>query len=215
MKPRDSTVSGELNLLPIMNLICLLIPFLLVAAQFVKVGVILVETPRSTRGPKRPTPARESLDLTLVMTGQGYYLKSRHGAECPVGVTQDDRLCFRRDGGQLDEALLKKLQHHLWGLFARKYRGEEHYALASERHSITVVPEPDVRYEDIVRTLDAIRDIPADAKDPPPPLPVPPSGCSLRYDTRSGAWAHGQQGGVSVQDSACMYHRVIFALGAS
>lgn len=214
-KPRDASQSEELNLLPILNLICLLIPFLLITAQFVKIGVILVETPRTTRGPTNPTAQREALDLTLVMTRQGYFLSSSHGVECPAETIAEDRLCFRRKGGALDDELLRSLKHHLWSLFARKYKGEEHYAMPADRHSITLIPEPDLPYEDIVRTLDAIRDIPSDAKDPPPPLHVPAGGCALEHDPKTGEWTHGSKRGINVLDSACMYHRVTLALGAT
>lgn len=214
-KLRETDEAGELNLLPIMNMICLLIPFLLMAAQFVKIGVVLIETPRLSRAPTNATPQKEALGLTLVMTDQGIYLKSRHGGECPAGVAESSRLCFRREGGQLTQGVLTKLQGHLWTLFARKYKDESNYAVPADRHAITVVPEPTVRYEDIVRVLDTIREVPANAKDPPLAQPVPPGGCTLVHDQKGGGWGFSQSGGVSVQDTACMYHRVTLALGSS
>ncbi len=215
-KLRDKYDPGDLNLLPIMNMICLLIPFLLLAAQFVKIGVILVDTPRLSRVPTRPdTPIKDSLDLTLVITDQGYYLKSRHGAECPPGVAPNRKLCFRRQDGKITPALLKDLQHHLWYLFANKYRGDDNYRTPEERHHLTVVPEPTVRYDEIVRTLDAVRDIPADATDPKPAVAVPPGGCALTRDKKSGRWAFADKAGNSVRDAACMYYRVTLALGSS
>ena len=100
-KLRELFEAGDLNLLPIMNLICLLIPFLLLAAQFVKVGVIMVETPHRSRVPGKPPP-KQPLNLALIITDQGFYLKSKNGPECPAGMNQDAKLCFRRTEGKLD-----------------------------------------------------------------------------------------------------------------
>ena len=63
--------------------------------------------------------------------------------------------------------------------------------------------------------VDAIREVPTDAKDPPLASAVPASGCALVYDRKGGNWGYGSSGGASVQDSACMYHRITLALGSS
>jgi len=216
MKPRDSTASGELNLLPIMNLICLLIPFLLMSAQFIKIGIILVETPRLSRVQStQQEKQKEALNLSLVMTDKGYYIKSRHGSECPEGVADSDRLCFPKQDGKYTDAVLLKLQHHLWYLFANKYKDPESYATPEEKYTITVIPEPTVKYEDLVRTLDILREIPTGAKNPAPKVPVPASGCTLKFMKGANAWGFEEKGGVSTREAACMYYRVTLALGSA
>ncbi len=212
-KLRELFNAGDLNLLPIMNLICLLIPFLLLAAQFVKVGVIMVETPHVTRTPGKKAP-KERLDLTLVLTNEGYYLKSSKGSECPSGVAQDRKLCFKRQDGKLTPKVLKSLQLHLWRLYASKYKNFA-YANPDDKHAITVTPEPNVPYEDLVKTLDTIREIPNNPTDPPLQVAVPSSGCALVYDRKNANWGYNQQAGTSVKDTACMYHRITLALGSS
>lgn len=213
-KLRQETEMGELNLLPIMNLICLLIPFLLMAAQFIKIGIILVETPRLSQVKSQPEDKeKEALNLVLVMTEKGYYLKSRHGSECPEGVSESDRLCFPKQDGKFTDEVLRKLQHHLWYLFATKYKDPESYATPEERWAITLTPEPTVRYEDIVATLDVIREIPADAK-PPPKMAIPASGCAMSYIREQQSWGFEERSGVSVKEAACMYYRVTLALGS-
>jgi len=215
-KIREEYVSDDLNLLPIMNMICLLIPFLLLAAQFIKIGVILVETPRLSRvKSSQDKKKKQALNLSLVMTDKGYYIKSRHGSECPEGVAEDAKLCFPKREGKYTDKVLKDLQHHLWYLYASKYKSEDNYSTPDEKHSITLIPEPTVKFDDIVRTLDVIREIPVDAKNPPVKFSVPPSGCAMRYDKKSGGWGFAEQGGQSVKDTACMYYRVTLALGSS
>jgi len=213
-KLRDLFNAGELNLLPIMNLICLLIPFLLLAAQFVKVGVIMVETPHVTPNLGRQPPPKERLDLTLVLTDRGFYLKSAKGSECPPGVAQDKKLCFSREDGKVTPKVLKALQLHLWRLYASKYK-DFRYANPDDRHAITVTPEPNVQYEDLVKTLDTIREVPTNPTDPPLQAAVPTSGCALVYDRKGATWGYTNHGGNSVKDTACMYHRITLALGSS
>lgn len=212
-KLRELFDAGDLNLLPIMNLICLLIPFLLLAAQFVKVGVIMVETPHVTRAPGKKTP-KKTLDLTLVLTNEGYYLKSSQGSECPAGVAADRKLCFKREDGKLTPKVLKSLQLHLWKLYASKYKsfGFPH---PDDRHAITVTPEPNVPYDDLVKTLDTIREVPRNPTDPPLQMALPSGGCALVYDRKGATWGYSQSGGSSVKDTACMYHRITLALGSS
>ena len=215
-KLREEFQAGDLNLLPIMNLICLLIPFLLMAAQFIKIGVILVETPRLSRvQSSKQEKQKEALNLSLVMTDKGYYIKSRHGSECPEGVAESDRLCFPKKEGKFTDEVLQKLQAHLWYLFANKYKDPESYATPEEKYSITLIPEPTVKYEDIVRTLDTIREIPVNAKNPAPKMAVPVSGCAMKYIKESNGWGFEEKSGVSIKEAACMYYRVTLALGSS
>ena len=203
---RDDTSFGELNLLPIMNMVCLLIPFLLMAAQFVQIGVIMVETPRLGRVPN-PTndPIKEGLNLALVVTDKGFYLKSRFGSECPAGVSDDEKLCFRKHEGKFTDTMMKALQHHLWFLQAAKYKGDDSYATPDERHALTIIPEPTVKYDDLIRIMDVVRDIPADARNPPVQHAVPGSGCQMVFDQKNAAWGFRAAGPTTVKEAACMY----------
>ena len=215
-KLREEFEAGDLNLLPIMYLICLLIPFLLLAAQFIKIGVIMVETPRLSRvKSSQDKKKKEALALSLVMTDKGFYIKSRHGAECPEGVTAEKKLCFPKKEGKFTDKVLKDLQLHMWYLYASKYKDPSSYATPDEKHTLTLIPEPTIKYDDIVRTLDVIREIPRDARNPPVKHTIPSSGCAMKYNKKTGGWGFLDSGGVSVKESACMYFRVTLALGSS
>jgi hypothetical protein len=213
---REDVDVGPLPLIPIMNMVCLMIPFLLMCSQFIRIGVVLVETPRLSRVKSaEQKDKKEALNLTLVMTDKGYYLKSRNGSECPEGVADDQRLCFPKREGKFDDRVLKALQLHLWYLFAAKYKDESNFSSPEEKHAITIIPEPTVTYDDLVRTLDAMRDIPFDAKNPPLKQAVPATGCKMEYSRKQRAWGFYMKGGVSSKDSACMYWRVTLALGSA
>jgi biopolymer transport protein ExbD len=215
-KKREDVDFGGLNLLPIMNMVCLLIPFLLMAAQFIQIGVIMVETPRLSHVKSQPDEQKkEALNLTLVVTDKGFYVKSRHGSECPEGVSDDEKLCFRKKEGKFSEAMIKALHHHLWFLHASKYKSEESYAAPEEKYAITIIPEPTVKYEDLVKIMDVVRDIPADARNPPVKHSVPASGCKMEFDRKTASWGFRASGTATVKEAACMYYRITLALGSS
>lgn len=221
-KKREETDMGDLNLIPLMNLVCLLIPFLLLSAQFIQIGIILVQTPRmKSQSSADDQDKKEALNLTVVMTGKGYYIKSRFGSECPPGKGDaDEKLCFKNEEEGKFKAgeggIVEKLQLHMWFLFAKKYKSSQHYENPKiDRHTVTLTPQHDVKYEDVVKTLDAMREIPTKATDPKPPS-VPPGGCRMEYDRGSGAWfVAGSKKSGDAADQACMYHLVTLAIGAT
>ncbi|MCD6499665.1 MAG: biopolymer transporter ExbD [Deltaproteobacteria bacterium] len=218
-KYRASQEVGELNLLPIMNLISLLIPFLLLSAQFIQIGIILIQTPRlKSQSSADKKQKKKALNLTVIMTGKGYYVKSRFGSECPPGKAGgEEKLCFRnKEKGKFTADTIRALQLHLWYLYKRKYGSSQYYEDEKmDHHSITLVPQHDVKYEAVVKTLDALREIPAGAKDPPSPTNMPASGCRMTFDKKAHTWMVQGAKGEDVTERACMYHLVTLAIGAS
>lgn len=72
---------GDKSLIPVMNLVCLLIPFLLYTASFVAFAAVPATAPRITPGPPRDqveTPERPN--LALVITDQGFHVRAPEGA---------------------------------------------------------------------------------------------------------------------------------------
>jgi len=218
-KKRAEQEVGELNLIPIMNLVSLLIPFLLLSPQFIQIGIILIQTTRlKSQSSADKKKKKKALNLTVVMTGKGYYVKSRFGSECPPGRGGgEEKLCFRnKEKGKFTADTIKKLQYHLWFLYKRKYSSAQYYEDEKiDHHSITLVPQHDVKYEAVVKTLDAMREIPIHAKDPPAPTNVPASGCRMHFDKQSHLWAVQGAKGEDATERACMYHLVTLAIGAS
>lgn len=81
MSDRPKNKPGDdLNLLPVMNMVTILIPLLLLSAQFVNLAVIDSTLPAISDDPAPVEPLREPLDLTVAITGEGFSLLSRQGA---------------------------------------------------------------------------------------------------------------------------------------
>lgn len=82
MRAREAMKIGDVSLIPIMNLVCLLIPFLLYTAAFVQFACINVASPRfQNRATVTPPDdeQQQQLNLMLVITDQGFRLAASGG----------------------------------------------------------------------------------------------------------------------------------------
>jgi biopolymer transport protein ExbD len=65
------------DLLPVMNLVCLLIPFLLLTATFVQYATINVNAPRAVPAGGVVDPEDRPLNLTVLVTDRGFTISKR------------------------------------------------------------------------------------------------------------------------------------------
>jgi biopolymer transport protein ExbD len=79
----------EPNLVPVMNLVMLLIPFLLMASAFFEVAIINVSAPKVASGPSSddtPKDDKPKLNLTVVVSDVGFKICAYGGCLGPGGV---------------------------------------------------------------------------------------------------------------------------------
>ena len=77
----------ELNLVPIMNLVTILIPFLIMAAQFVQLAVIDSTLPAiGTPQPSDEKPDKPPLNLSLAITDRGITIMGADAVLHPEGA---------------------------------------------------------------------------------------------------------------------------------
>ncbi|MBN2357579.1 biopolymer transporter ExbD [candidate division KSB1 bacterium] len=146
-----------LNLFPVMNLLVVLIPLLLSTATFVKLGVIELNLPKAASGPlAQQTLGKESqrsLDLTITITGRGFYLSS-------------SRIILRDpgSGGPTIPVLSNGAYNYLelsTQLFELKQKISSTF-FDSKR--IILQATRDIEYQILVDTIDAARSIHMDGK---------------------------------------------------
>ena len=132
----------DLDLVPIMNLVTILIPFLLLGAQFMRLAVI------DTALPSPPATTTvvpdDGLRLTVAISTEGYRVTGRDellsgGSEVPCLTAGCP------EPGSYDTAGLTRLLGALKGRWP-----DEKY--------VVVVPASEVTYEVLVRTMDAARE---------------------------------------------------------
>ena len=142
MKRRLVTSGEGLNLVPIMNLVSILIPFLLVAAQFVNLAV--VDTSLPGIADEGTTPPEDSRQLSVAVTDEGLTVL---GADDLLGVEEEGGFAIACEGscerGLPTEELTRVLA---------LVKDEE-----PDLEALVLVPEGRVSYEELITVMDAAR----------------------------------------------------------
>ena len=164
----EDGIVQEINLIPLMNVFCILIPFLLLAAVFVQLSIINTNLPTAAslkamkENEESPTPDIKKLNLTVFITKAGFTLAGYGGVLNVSEVENGDEegkkksrtiipmkvIGKDRDGNDLKEYDFVKLQENLKKI---KKAFPSHY-------SIILLPESQVKYDTIIKTLDYSRE---------------------------------------------------------
>jgi biopolymer transport protein ExbD len=163
---RRSEETQELNLTPIMNLVTILIPFLIMAAQFVNLAVIDSTLPAI--GPpstEPPDPDEEPpLNLSLAVSAKGITILGADKVLYPDGAPEiaegeekPPTVPCKSGGGctGVDDYDWGDLKQKL-GLIKDQYPDDQ---------NVILVPTDKLRYEILVKTMDVSREDP-DTKGP-------------------------------------------------
>lgn len=155
---RKKMGAEELNLVPIMNLVTILIPFLLMAAEFVSLAVIDSTLPAI--GPPQPVeeePDKPPLNLSLAITDQGLTVLGADAVLNPEGAPPVAEGEVRpptvpcSSGGKctgLDDYDWAELTRIL-ALIKDEYPDDE---------NVILVPAQRTKYELVVKTMDSSRE---------------------------------------------------------
>jgi len=154
----------ELNLIPIMNLVTILIPFLIMAAEFVQLSVIDSTLPAI--GPPQPVeeePEKPPLNLSLAVTDAGITVlgadavlnpEGAEGEAAPAAEGEERPPTVPCKSGDtctgVDDYDWPELARIL-GLIKDEYPDDE---------NVIIVPDSRIRYEIIVKVMDESRDDP-------------------------------------------------------
>lgn len=154
MAKKRLEAAEDLNLIPIMNLVTILIPFLLAASAFVTLAVIDSTLPAIGAPPSEPPPEDEEppLNLSIIITDEGYTVA---GAEAVLGneaaVEGEDpgpTVPCTQEGCPAAETYDVKELTKLMNQIKDKYPDDE---------NVILVPNSDTQYEVIIMTMDATR----------------------------------------------------------
>jgi biopolymer transport protein ExbD len=146
----------ELDLVPIMNLVTILIPFLVMSAQFVQLAVIDSTLPAI--GPPQPVeeePDKPPLNLSLALTSAGITILGAdavlHPDGPPVAEGEGRPPTIPCVGGRCSRA-----SEYDWSALTKELEKiKDEYP---EEGNVILVPDGSVEYEVLVRAMDASRD---------------------------------------------------------
>ena len=139
MRRKDHS-PGELNLVPIMNLVSILIPFLLVAAQFVNLAVVDTSLPGIQKDSDEPVDPPER-QLSIAITDEQILVL---GANDVLGVEDTGGYAIPNLGQDHDTSELTRVL----GLVKDE---------TPEIEDVVLVPDGDVSYEELIDVMDAAR----------------------------------------------------------
>jgi len=149
-KKKRAAAAEELDLVPIMNMVTILIPFLLLSVQFVSIAVIDSTLPAIGKPTEAQPDDEEKLNLSVAITDKGY---SVLGASGVLGNPDGDGAtvpCLRDGCPGVDAYDVSKLTEML-GQIKDEYPDEE---------NVILIPESNVPYEVLIATMDAARENP-------------------------------------------------------
>ncbi len=131
---RKEKTSGDLNLVPIMNLVVCLIPMVLLGMSMTKVGIVEVDAPAFCCGNTSPDP---TLGLAVAVAEDGFRLKA---AGADLAVTHVPMRGTKYDHEALHAALVAVKRQH------------------PHESTVTLTAEPTTALFDVIATMDTMRD---------------------------------------------------------
>ncbi len=162
---RNVVIESEpLSIEPIMNLFVLLILFLLYSAAFITITVIKTSLPQiasATADASQPTtPERSRLELTVAITDKGFTVAGAGGvlkgqATSTVAGRQEATIPLRA-GKDYDFVALSKIIYQV----RKQHPLPTNPDVVPDPDQVTVIilPETEVLYDTIIKTMDATRD---------------------------------------------------------
>lgn len=154
---RTEALENELNIIPVMNLFVLLIPFLLVSAVFVQVSIIDTSLPIIREGGETALgPQKKGITLTVTINSQGYIIKGKLKNE---GAQQGEVLISSsiKNYISLKGELIPKTMSGRYDFNALRGALLEIKNEFPDEETIFVIPDEYVLYDDIIKTMDASR----------------------------------------------------------
>ena len=183
--PRRSRGSGDeqgdLDLVPFMNMVVVLIPMLLLSVVFLKIGVINITSPKLSVGPpseKKPEKKEKPLNLTVAVDDKGFrigatgaILPPQQGcpktgpticlAEDSVNVQEEvkqarEAFAKGKGGAVQGRKILKKTEgaYNWMGLYNQLMKIKSKYP---DETVVKVSASPDMPYSLVIRTMDVAR----------------------------------------------------------
>ncbi|MBN93921.1 MAG: hypothetical protein CL928_07585 [Deltaproteobacteria bacterium] len=182
---RRATEQGEieLNLLPFMNLMTLLIPFLLYSASFITIAVIDSSLPAI--GAPNPDKEKEKdekvpLNLTIGITDEGFLMSgSAASLGCGQGADASENTCKQipksedaaycaetQCGGVTDSACVPEPTCHDFNalhdvvkeLKNPRWEGGKLVTEYPDEGNVIIAPDKDILYSVLVKVMDATRE---------------------------------------------------------
>ena len=137
---------GELNIVPFLDIITNVLMFVLATVSVTFTATIDTNPPRAGGAGARP-PTTPSLSLTILVVPDGFSVKARGGNVAPGCSDAGPGLAVPKAGGDYDYTQLNSCVKRLKALSPD----------FKEETQVTISANPNIPYQAIVSTIDAVR----------------------------------------------------------
>ena len=143
---RSQEEEPDINLIPIMNMFMVLIPFLLMSASFFQIKAINTSLPVHADTPPKMESKNEKVKITVVLEIKEDQLRISALSDTPNDLSESDRQTVipRQPGSDISAAVLAA---HLKKLKAG----------FPDSDTMILIPDDDISYREIIRTMDCAR----------------------------------------------------------
>jgi biopolymer transport protein ExbD len=149
--PKELSVDeegGELNIVPFLDIVMNVLMFVLATISVTFTATIETAPPRAGGGRASPSQA-QSLSLTVIIVSEGFSIKARGGNIAPGCNDAGAGLAVPKKDGKYDYDGLKSCAQKLKAL-SDDFK---------EERQVTISANPNISYETVIGTMDAVRDI--------------------------------------------------------
>jgi biopolymer transport protein ExbD len=143
---RSQDEEADVNLIPIMNMFMVLIPFLLMSASFFQIKAINTSLPVHADTPSPTKPKNDKVKITVVLEIKEDQLRISVLSDTPNDLAESERQTVipRQPGSDISASVLAA---HLKKLKAG----------FPDSDTMILIPDDNVSYREIIRTMDCAR----------------------------------------------------------
>ena len=144
LSPEDE--GGELNIVPFLDIITNVLMFVLASVAVTFTATIDTNPPKRGGGGGRP-PTQAALNLSILVTGDGFSIKAAGGSVAPGCEGVGGGITVPKSSGDYDYAKLNACAKHL----------KDTIDVAKDEDSFTISANPNIPYQVVISTIDAMR----------------------------------------------------------
>ncbi len=186
----ESEEAGELNIVPFLDIITNVMMFVLASISVTFTVTLDANAPRSSKGGVQQKPLNDdSLNLTVIIGTDGYFIKAKGGSIGPgcregssaVAIPRIDAAGEGNEGNKKYDAVgLQKCLRYV----------KDKYDVAHHDRQVLLTAGPNVPFQEVVRVMDAIRgDEAGSCKEPCPSEVDPATGDQVHMVCNQGQCA--------------------------
>lgn len=148
--------AGELNIVPFLDIIVNVLMFVLASISVTFTVSLMADAPKQGKGGVKASVQEESLNLTVIVASDGYFIKGRAASVGPGCSGAGAGVTIPRVSATGNESFDAK-RYDADGLKKCVRKLKDEVPNADTEQQVMVTANPNVPFQEIVRVMDAVR----------------------------------------------------------